>query len=103
MSSGFVAVLRIELHFPDAASLKAKRAELAPVRARLDRLGGAVAEVDHHDLWQRATLAAAFVGRSPGRLEAHLDTVSGWLDARFPQGVRVERALASCDELIGIA
>ena len=103
MSTTFVAVLKIELHFPDVASLKGKRAELAPVKARLDKMGASVAEVEHHDLWQRATLAAAFAGGSPGRLDAHLDTVSEWLDARFPQGVRVDRVIASWDDLVGIA
>lgn len=103
MSAPFVAVLKIELHFPDVASLKGKRAELAPVKARLDRMGAAVAEVGHHDLWQRATLGAAFVGGSPGRLDAHVDAVCEWLDARFPQGARVDRTLASWDDLGGIA
>ena len=103
MSRAFVAVLLIHLHFPDVESLKGKRSELAPVRAHLDKLGGAIAEVDHQDLWQRATLVAAFVAGSPGRLEDHLDAVEGWLDARFPQGVRIERTLASWDDLVGIA
>ena len=103
MSVAFIAVLKIELHFPDVASLKGKRAELAPVKARLDRMGASVAEVDHQDLWQRATLAAAFPGGSPGRLDAHLDSVCDWLDARFPQGVATERAMASWDDLVGIA
>jgi uncharacterized protein YlxP (DUF503 family) len=103
VSNAFVAVLLIELHFPEVASLKGKRSELAPVKAHLDKLGGAVAEVDHQDLWQRATLAAAFVSGSARRLEDHLDTVEGWLDARFEQGVRVERTLASFEDLGGIA
>lgn len=103
MASAFVAVLLIHLHFPDVGSLKGKRSELAAVKARLDRLGAAVAEVDHQDLWQRSTLAAAFVGGSASRLEAHVDTVSSWLDERFPQGARVERTLASWDDLVGIA
>ena len=56
----FVAVLVIHLHFPDAGSLKAKRRELAPVKAHLQgKLGAALAEVEHQDLWQRATLVAA--------------------------------------------
>ena len=55
--SGFVAVLVIDLHFPDAGSLKGKRKELSSIKAQLHgRLGAAVAEVDHQDLWQRATL-----------------------------------------------
>ena len=53
--SGFVAVLVIDLHFPDAGSLKSKRKELSSIKAQLHgRLGAAVAEVDHQDLWQRA-------------------------------------------------
>ena len=103
MSNAFVAVLLVHLHFPDVESLKGKRSELAPVRAHLDKMGGAVAEVDHQDLWQRATLAAAFVAGSASRLDAHVDAVQDWLDARFPQGVRVERTLASWDDLGGIA
>lgn len=103
MSRAFVALLLIELRFPGVASLKGKRAELAPVKARLERMGGTVAEVDHQDRWQRATLAAAFVGSSPARVSAHADAVSGWLDGRFEQGARVERTVASWDDLVGLA
>ena len=103
MSDTFVAVLLIELHFPAVASLKGKRAELAPIKAHLAKLGAAVAEVDHQDLWQRATLAAALVAGSPGRLDAHVDRVEGWLEGRLPQGVVVRRTLASWDDLVGIA
>jgi uncharacterized protein YlxP (DUF503 family) len=101
---GFVAVLRIELHFPDAGSLKAKRRELHPVKAHLQgRLGAAVAEVDHQDRWQRATLMAAFVAGSAPRLEESADAVERWLDARFPQGARVDRYLASLNDLMELS
>ena len=97
---GFVAVLTVHLHFPDCASLKAKRRELAPVKAQLQsRMGASVAEVDHQDHWQRATLVAALAGGSPGRLEAAVDGLERWLDARFPAGVRVERRIASLRDL----
>ena len=57
----------IHLHFPEAGSLKAKRKELSSVKAQLHtRLGVAVAEVDHQDIWQRATLAAALTSGSLG-------------------------------------
>ena len=50
-ASGFVAVLVIDLHFPDAGSLKGKRKELSSIKAQLHgRLGAAVAEIDHQDL-----------------------------------------------------
>jgi len=100
--AGFVSVLQIELHFPDAGSLKAKRKELAPVKAHLrQRVGASVAEVDHQDRWQRATLLAALVAGSTLPLEEAADRLEGWLDARFPQGARVERLVTSLRDLAG--
>ncbi len=99
----FVVVLIIDLHFPEAHSLKDKRQQLSSVKAQLTRrLGVAVAEVDHHDLWQRATLIAALVGGSARRVDEAADEVVRWLDARFPAGVSVERRLASIEDLRGI-
>ena len=61
-AGGFVAVLVIDVHFPDAGSLKGKRKELSSLKAQLQtRLGLAVAETGHQDLWQRSTLTAALV------------------------------------------
>jgi uncharacterized protein len=100
--SGFVAVLVIELHFPDAGSLKSKRKELSSIKAQLHgRLGAAVAEIDHQDTWQRSTLTAALTGGSLSALRAAADNVERWLDARWPDGVRVERIVASVEDLIG--
>ena len=99
----FVVLMRVHLHFPDAGSLKAKRSELNSVKARLrERLGASVAEVAHQDTWQRSTLAVAVAGGSPGRCEEAADAVARMLDARFPQGVRVERRLASWSDLEGL-
>lgn len=101
--SAFYALLRIDLHFPDAGSLKAKRAELNAVKAGLrDRLGASVAEVDHQDTWQRSTLAAAICERSAGQAGQAADRVQRWLDGRLPQGARVERVIASWTDLESI-
>jgi hypothetical protein len=98
--SGFVAVLVIELHFPDAGSLKGKRKELSSIKAQLHgRMGAAVAEVDHQDLWQRATLTAALTGGSLGKLTAVVDEVVRWLEARWPEGVWIQRMLVSVEDL----
>lgn len=103
-SSGFVAVLVIDLHFPDAASLKGKRKELSSIKAVLrGRLGAAVSEIDHHDLWQRATLLAALSGGSLGTLREASEKLERWLESRVPDGVRVERIIASVDELADVA
>jgi uncharacterized protein YlxP (DUF503 family) len=96
----FFLVLQVHLHFPESGSLKAKRAELNRVKALLrQRLGASVAEVEHQDTWQRSTLAVALAGGSPSRCEAAADAVERALDARFPQGVRYERRLASWGDL----
>jgi uncharacterized protein YlxP (DUF503 family) len=98
--SGFVAVMLIDLHFPDAASLKGKRKELSSIKAQLrGRLGAAVAEVDHQDLWQRARLTAALTSGSLGTLEKAVDNVERWLDSRCPDGLRVQRLLVSVEDL----
>jgi uncharacterized protein YlxP (DUF503 family) len=96
----FVVLMRVHLHFPDVASLKGKRAELNRTKAHLrDRCGATVAEVAHQDTWQRSTLAVALTGGSPGRCEEAADNVCRYLDARFPAGVRVERQVASWNDL----
>jgi uncharacterized protein len=98
--SGFVAVLVIDLHFPEAGSLKAKRKHLSSAKAQLHgRLGAAVSEIDHQDTWQRSTLAAALTGSSLAALSAHADRVERWLESRFPEGVSVERLVASVEDL----
>lgn len=98
--SGFIAVLVIDLHFPEAGSLKSKRRELSSVKAQLHgRLGAAVSEVAHQDLWQRATLTAALTSGSATMVTRAADNVERWLGARFPDGVSVERILLSVEDL----
>ncbi len=100
MSNTFVVLLRVHLYFPESGSLKAKRAELNSVKAHLrQRMGASVAEVAHQDSWQRSTLAVALAGGSAGRCDDAADSICRALDARFPQGVRVERLLASWSDL----
>jgi len=99
-ASGFVAVLVIDLHFPDSGSLKTKRKELSSIKAQLHgRLGAAVSEVDHQDLWQRARLTAALTGGSLSVLCAAADNLERWLDARWPENVHIQRVVTSVEDL----
>ena len=101
MADAYVALLLIHLHFPEAGSLKAKRKDLASVKAQLHgRMGVTVAEVEHQDLWQRATLAAALTGGSPTQLDSATDRVERFVLERFPETSRVERRLVSIDEVM---
>jgi uncharacterized protein YlxP (DUF503 family) len=96
----FVVLMRVHLHFPEAGSLKGKRAELNRVKALLrERLHTSVAEVGHQDSWQRSTLAVAIAARTAASAQETADTVQRALDGRLPQGVRVERRLASWQDL----
>ncbi len=100
MGAAYVALVTVDLHFPDAGSLKAKRKDLASVKAQLHgRMGCTVAEVGHQDLWQRATLAAALTGGSPSQLEHSVDRVEGFLLGRFPETCRMERTVLSFAEV----
>src|SRR5579884_1480827 len=98
--SGFVALLVIDLHFPESGSLKSKRKELSSIKAQLHgRLGAAVAEVDYQDLWQRARLTAALTGGSLAVLAAAADNVERWIEARWPDNVYVQRIVTSVEDL----
>ena len=62
MSAARVALGLVELHLPDVGSLKDKRHVLKGLKEKVRaRFEVAVAEVDHQDVWQRATLAVAYV------------------------------------------
>ena len=62
MSTARVALGMVELHLPDVDSLKGKRHVLKGLKERVRaRFECSVAEVDHQDIWQRATLAIAYV------------------------------------------
>jgi uncharacterized protein YlxP (DUF503 family) len=80
MGAGYVGILSVELHFPEAGSLKAKRKYVKSAKAQLqNRFGAAVAEVDHHDLWQRARLTISCVARGYTEVEQLLDGAERYL------------------------
>jgi uncharacterized protein YlxP (DUF503 family) len=58
------ATTRFDLRVPASGSLKAKRHVVKALTAALrSKFNVSVAEVDHHDLWQRAAIAVAAVDR----------------------------------------
>jgi uncharacterized protein YlxP (DUF503 family) len=80
MSAGYVGILTVDLHFPEAGSLKGKRKYVKSAKAQLQhRFGAAVAEVDHHDLWQRARLTVACVAREHREAERLLAEAERYL------------------------
>ena len=97
----FVCLLEIHLHFPDNGSLKGKRKELSSLKAQLQRrFGAAVAETDHHDLWQRSELTAALVGREAGALSRRAAALERYVISMFPDGASVECRMVSREDLL---
>ena len=64
------------------------------------RFHASVAETEHHELWQRATLTAALVGRDFGPLEDAASGMERFVESRFPEGVGFERRILSATELL---
>jgi uncharacterized protein len=80
---GYVAILSAELHFPESGSLKAKRKHVLSAKAQLaNRFGASVAEVEHHDLWQRCGLTAAFAAREAAEAENLAGRAEQWLSGQ---------------------
>jgi uncharacterized protein len=71
-----VGVLTLEIQLPYAHSLKEKRSVVQSLRNRLrSRFNVAVAELDHQDVWQRATLGVTSISNSQPLLESLLQQV----------------------------
>jgi uncharacterized protein len=99
MGAGYVGILSAELHFPENGSLKGKRKFVKSVKAQLQqRFGVSVAEVDYHDLWQRARLTVACVARDYGGVEGLLDDAERYLHGQEFECSGVERKVVTMDD-----
>ena len=77
-----VGKLELEVFLPSSSSLKAKRAVLNRIKSRVrSRFNAAVAELDHQELWQRASLGVAVIGSEYGILKDTLDKIFRAVDA----------------------
>jgi uncharacterized protein YlxP (DUF503 family) len=79
-----VVLLTVDFHFPFAQSLKDKRMILRGVKDRTKKFNVSVAEVDHHDLWQRATLAVVAVATDGAHAERELQAVVDEIERHEP-------------------
>jgi hypothetical protein len=99
VSAGFVGILTCELHFPGAHSLKEKRHHLRSAKAQLHRrVGASVAEVDHHDVWQRAGITVACAAREHHEAERLLAEAERWLRGQEWEVALAERFVVDPDD-----
>jgi uncharacterized protein YlxP (DUF503 family) len=99
VATGWVGILSVELRFAEAHSLKEKRMYVRSAKEQLrNRFGAAVAEVDHHDVWQRARLTLAVAAREAGEAERLLADAERYLASREWELALVERELVTLDE-----
>ena len=96
----FVCLVELHLHYPDSHDLKGKRKHVQSLKTLLrQRFGASVAEVDHQDKWQRATLLCALVG---GRdVEDRGAALERFAESRCPDGCSAERDLLSLVDIRG--
>ena len=98
MGGGYVGILSVELHFPEAGSLKGKRKYVKSAKAQLqNRFGASVAEVDHHELWQRSRLTLSCVAREHREVEALLADAERYLHGQEYELLRAEREIVALD------
>ncbi len=71
-----IGLLTLEIHLPDAHSLKDKRQVIRSLKDRLrTRFNVAVAELDHQELWQRAVVGVVSLSGDAKHLEQSLQAI----------------------------
>jgi uncharacterized protein YlxP (DUF503 family) len=76
-----VALERFDLRIPACGSLKEKRHVVKTLtNAIRSKFNVSVAEVDHHDLWQRTALAVAVVSREGYHAKRVLHEIERFVD-----------------------
>lgn len=80
-----IGYCQIDLHLPNNHSLKDKRGVLRSIVARVrQQFNVAIAELDHQDLWQSASLGVVCISNEKARLHHTLEGVVHWLEQNRP-------------------
>jgi hypothetical protein len=90
----FVALVRIELHLPEARSLKEKRSHVRRLTERLrSRHQVLVVEADHQQLHQRTALAICAISTNASELEERMERVTVTIEQLW-EGFVLDRELS---------
>lgn len=80
-----LGILTLQIHIPGCSSLKEKRGRIKPLLNRLHReFNISVAEIDHHDVWQTATISCALISTDKGHTHRSLQKVTNWVEHHWP-------------------
>lgn len=83
-SSVYIGIAHLDLHIPDARSLKAKR---SPVRSLVEKIRSRhqvlVIEVDGQSLYQRARLAICAMSSNATDIESRLQRVANTVEKNW--------------------
>jgi len=72
-----IGLLTLEIHIPDARSLKDKRQVVRSLKDRLRaHFNVAVAELEHQDLWQRSRVGVVSISGDEKYLEESLEAIA---------------------------
>ncbi|MFZ0980128.1 MAG: DUF503 domain-containing protein [Candidatus Acidiferrales bacterium] len=72
-----IGLLTLEIHIPDARSLKDKRQVLRSLKDRLRaHYNVAVAELEHQELWQRSRVGVVSISGDSKYLEESLEAIA---------------------------
>ncbi len=80
-----LGVLMLHLQIAGCTSLKEKRSRLKPLIVRLHReFNISVAEMDHLDAWQEATIGCALISNDAAHTQRVLSKVVHWVETSWP-------------------
>lgn len=76
-----VGLCTVDLYIPGTTSLKGKRRVVKSVKDRLrNRFNVSVAEVDGHDLLQRAAIGVAMISKDARKLNSEMEKIIAFIE-----------------------
>jgi uncharacterized protein YlxP (DUF503 family) len=80
-----IGYCQIDLHIPDSHSLKEKRSVIRSIVARVgQQFNVSIAELDHQDIWQAASLGVVCIANGTARPHKLLEQVVRWMQINRP-------------------
>ena len=77
-----IGVCTIELYLPENQSLKGKRQIVNSLKGKLQhRFNISIAEIDHLDVWQRATLGVSMISKDQVHVDRELNKMIQFIES----------------------